>query len=131
VGVRNLKRRKAAPVKQRDIVHRFAARLKVLREERKLSHHRLAELADIHWSYLSRLEKGRSAPGVDIVEKLASALGVLIADLLPTERTDRTAALKAAIQTQAEAIMADAEEGDLSLLSSLLSVFQRGMTRRR
>jgi transcriptional regulator with XRE-family HTH domain len=131
VGVRNLKRRKAAPVKQRDIVHRFAARLKVLREERKLSHHRLAELAGIHWSYLSRLEQGHSAPGVDLVEKLAAALGVSIADLLPSERTDRTAALKAAIQTQTESIMADAEEGDLSLLNSLLSVFQRGMTRRR
>jgi transcriptional regulator with XRE-family HTH domain len=131
VGARNLKRRKLVQLKHRDIVSRFAGKLKAVREERKVSQRQLASLAQIHPSYLTRLEAGRSAAGIDLVEKLATALGVTLADLLPTERVDRSHALKREVRSKTEAIMADAEEGDLALLSSLLSVFQRGLSRRR
>jgi transcriptional regulator with XRE-family HTH domain len=36
-------------------------------------------------NYVSRLEGGGAAPGIDLAARLALALGVPVADLLPTE----------------------------------------------
>lgn len=44
----------------------------------------LAEAAQVGLSYITRLESGTSAPGIDLVARLAAALGTTVADLLPT-----------------------------------------------
>ena len=36
-------------------------------------------------NYISRLEGGDAAPGIDLAARLASALGVALAELLPTK----------------------------------------------
>lgn len=66
------------------IVGRFAARLRELRRSRGLTQLELAEKAHVTVSYVSRLEAGSAAPGIDLVERLAEALQVSVADLLPT-----------------------------------------------
>jgi transcriptional regulator with XRE-family HTH domain len=45
----------------------------------------LAREADVTVPYVSRLENGTIAPGIDLAERLARALGVSVADLLPSE----------------------------------------------
>ena len=46
----------------------------------KLSQEALADRARLHWTYLSDLERGRQTPTVDVVNRLARALGVTLAE---------------------------------------------------
>jgi transcriptional regulator with XRE-family HTH domain len=66
-----------------EIVERFGLKLKELRLSRGMSQGELAGQAHVTTNYISRLEKGGAAPGIDLVARLAVALGVQIADLLP------------------------------------------------
>lgn len=65
----------------------LAHNLKRLRAERGLSQEDLAERAEIDRTYVSSLERSVYAAGIDVVDRLARALGVTAADLL-TEPAD-------------------------------------------
>jgi transcriptional regulator with XRE-family HTH domain len=60
----------------------FAANLRRLRYERGLSQEVLAYEAGVNRSYLSKLEKGATYVGLEILGKLADVLGVEPAELL-------------------------------------------------
>jgi transcriptional regulator with XRE-family HTH domain len=60
----------------------FAANLRRLRYARGMSQENLAYTAEINRTYLSKLEKGASYPGLEIVAKLATVLDVEPAELL-------------------------------------------------
>jgi transcriptional regulator with XRE-family HTH domain len=49
-----------------------------------MSQAEVARQAEVTTNYISRLEGGGAAPGIDLVARLAVALGVPVADLLPT-----------------------------------------------
>jgi transcriptional regulator with XRE-family HTH domain len=66
----------------RDLRRAFAANLRRLRHAKGISQEDLAYEADVNRTYLSKLEKGVSYPGLEIIAKLASALGVEPAELL-------------------------------------------------
>lgn len=56
---------------------RFDQRLKMLRRSKKLSCNRLARLAHVDHTYVSRMELGdRGAPGPGVLESLVSAMEV-------------------------------------------------------
>lgn len=69
-------------IRQAEIVGRFADRLRAVRLSRGMTQADLAHRANVTDSYVSRLEAGRAAPGIDLVERLAKALGTDAADLL-------------------------------------------------
>jgi transcriptional regulator with XRE-family HTH domain len=76
----------ARPKKQIDhdpIVARFGHRLREVRTSRGFTQSQLAATAEVTISYITRLENGSSAPGIDLVARLAAALGTTVADLLP------------------------------------------------
>ena len=52
-----------------------------LRVERKLSQEKLAELAGVDRTYVSRLERMMENPSIGILDKVATALSVSIAEL--------------------------------------------------
>lgn len=60
----------------------FAANLRRYRHAAKLSQEELAHRADIDRTYISSLERSVYAAGIDVVDRLARALGVEAADLL-------------------------------------------------
>ena len=63
----------------------IAVRLRVLREERGLTHKEAAELADVsHWTVLY-LESGKRPPYMPTVTKLARAYGVPLEELVGEE----------------------------------------------
>ncbi len=64
-----------------DIRQIFARNLRTLRHERGFSQEELAYNADVDRSYMSRLERGATYAGLEIVEKLAKELKVDPADL--------------------------------------------------
>jgi transcriptional regulator with XRE-family HTH domain len=65
-----------------DIRQVFAANLRRLRHGKGLSQEALAHDAAVNRSYLSKLEKGATYPGLEIIARLAAVLGVAPAELL-------------------------------------------------
>ncbi|MDE1939142.1 MAG: helix-turn-helix transcriptional regulator [Alphaproteobacteria bacterium] len=65
-----------------DLRQVFAANLRRLRHERGLSQESLAYEADVNRTYISKLEKGVSYAGLEIIGKFAAVLVVEPAELL-------------------------------------------------
>lgn len=65
-----------------DLRAAFGVRLRKLRLARKLTLEQLAERAELHWTYVSGIERGRRDPGLRTLSRLAHALGLSLADLL-------------------------------------------------
>ncbi|UWZ37979.1 helix-turn-helix transcriptional regulator [Dactylosporangium roseum] len=59
----------------------FGRRVRNLRQARGLSQEELAELAGVHRTYMSSLERGQRNVGLDNILAIAAALGVPAADL--------------------------------------------------
>ena len=60
----------------------FAANVRRLRDERGLSQEGLAELADLHRTYIGSVERGERNVSIDNMEQVAAALGVALRDML-------------------------------------------------
>jgi len=60
----------------------FAARLRELREKRGFSQEGLAELADLHRTYVGSVERGERNISIDNMERLARALDVQLKEML-------------------------------------------------
>jgi transcriptional regulator with XRE-family HTH domain len=65
-----------------DLVNRFAGNVRKLRSKKKLSQKTLADKIGISVSYVSMLERGQRSPPLDMLEKVAKALGVTPISLL-------------------------------------------------
>jgi len=63
--------KKAAPTTIRAL---FGKNLKLLRCKRNISQERLAEIADLHRTYVSSVERGERNISLENIEKLANAL---------------------------------------------------------
>ncbi len=57
----------------------LGGRIRELRRRQKLSQEELADRAGLHWTYVSDLERGQQTPTVDVVNRLARALGTTLA----------------------------------------------------
>jgi len=68
-----------------------------LRVDRKLSQDKLAELAGVDRTYVSRLERMMENPSIGILDKVAITLGVSIAELFapPSAEDQKPKPLKA------------------------------------
>lgn len=64
----------------------FGKRLRELRKTRGLSQTELGELSAIHFSHISRYERGAAQPTADTLKRLATALNTSVANLV--EDTD-------------------------------------------
>ena len=60
----------------------FAAQIRKLRAERGLSQEYLAELCDLHRTYVGSVERGERNVSIDNMERIAAALGVPLRDML-------------------------------------------------
>lgn len=58
----------------------IGARIRLLREEARLSLRGLADLCDLSFNAINRIERGENSPTVATLHKLAAALNVSIAD---------------------------------------------------
>ncbi|HEY9626472.1 MAG TPA: helix-turn-helix transcriptional regulator [Coleofasciculaceae cyanobacterium] len=65
-----------------DIKYRFGKAIRRRRRELDLSQEKLGELAELHPTYISGIERGDRNPTLENIEKLAKALKISIADLL-------------------------------------------------
>ncbi|UWQ95492.1 helix-turn-helix transcriptional regulator [Gymnodinialimonas sp. 57CJ19] len=63
----------------------LAVNLKKFRGERSFSQEDLAHLAELDRTYISALERSRYSASLDVLDKLAAALGVKSSELLTGE----------------------------------------------
>lgn len=66
----------------------FGTALRRRRRERELTQSELAEAADIHWKYVSMLERGLRQPALDVLLRLARALGTSASELVAEVEQD-------------------------------------------
>jgi len=119
-------------VTQAAIVERFAARLRELRRSRGMTQADLARQAKVTLSYIGKLEAGLSAPGIDLVERLATALGVSFAEMVPqTETPDTEAVLREQARTLTATLVEGADRETLQMLNPLLARLLEVPSRRR
>lgn len=116
--------------KQARIVVQFGRRLKSLRIARGMKQRDLAFRAGVDLSYIGRLERGESTPGIDLVQSLADALSASLVDLLPVSSTDAQPMLKEQAQKRFDSIVRRAEEADLSMLVTWLALLDDSLSRR-
>jgi transcriptional regulator with XRE-family HTH domain len=92
----------------------------------------LSRQAQVTASYIWRLESGGAAPGIDLVARLARALGTTTHDLMPTTAPLETPEI---LLDQARALfsalLAAADRETLLMLNPLLARFVEASERRR
>ena len=60
----------------------FAANMRRIRLERKLTQEKVAELADLHPNYVSSVERSQRNISICNIERIAFALGVTMSELV-------------------------------------------------
>lgn len=116
------KQRKQEPIRHDAIVRRFAARLRELRHARGMTQAELARLAEVTVTYVGRLENEGAAPGIDLVARLAVAMGVELTELLPTvDPPEPVEVLRAQARRLFESVMRSADLETLQLLVPFLA----------
>lgn len=68
-----------------DVMVRFGKRLREVRTEAGVSQEKLADLAKLHRTYVSSVERGKNNISLVNIERLAVALGVSMRDLMPAD----------------------------------------------
>ena len=85
-----MKQKRKIPTQRMNGRELVAWNLRRLRVERDVSAEALAAQSGVDRAYVSRIERALANPTVDILERLASVLGVEVADLfavpLPSDR---------------------------------------------
>lgn len=78
-------KRKATKPKERKtgLQIAFGKKVRELRLEKKLSQEELADLADLHFTYVSSVERGERNISIENIAKLAKALKCQLKDLMP------------------------------------------------
>jgi len=67
-----------------DILERIGLNITIIRERRRLTQEKLAELAGLHRAYIGQIERGEKNIGLRNLEKIAKALDVNIRVLVDT-----------------------------------------------
>lgn len=123
--------RRKVPIRQSEMVRRFSQRLRELRLGNGMTQVELARSAQVTVSYVSRLESAKIAPGVDMVERLAFALGSSIADLLPAaEPLDTLIVLKEQAKRMHETLMQKGDRETFLRLNPFLSLLVEAISKR-
>jgi transcriptional regulator with XRE-family HTH domain len=106
-----------------EVVGHFARRLRELRFERGMTQAELARQASVTATYVSKLESAGAAPGIDLVVKLALALGAQVADLIPSApEADRAAVSREQAQSLFSNLMKVADPQTFALLNPFLAM---------
>lgn len=114
--------RKRPKTRHAEIVRLFAERLREVRRSRGLTQAELARQAQVTVSYIARLEAAGSAPGVDLLARLASALGVTVQELLPaTPSPDTLAVLRDRARHLFDALLQSADREALQMICQLFA----------
>lgn len=106
------------------VVLRFGEKLREVRRSRGMTQVLLAEKAEVTVGYISRLESGGGgAVGLDLLARLAAALGATVAELVPAALNppDPDAVLQAQVRSLADALARSGDRDTLLLAAQVLA----------
>ncbi|MCZ2343421.1 MAG: helix-turn-helix domain-containing protein [Bacteroidales bacterium] len=110
-------------VQQADIVQRFSRALRDRRLANGMTQVELARQSHVTTSYITRLERATSAPGIDLVDRLATALGCTVSDLLPTtDPPDQAVVLREQVRRLSVELAESTDLAKLSLAAQVLGL---------
>ena len=66
-----------------DLLRVIGRRVSMMRREASLSQEQLAEMAEVHPTYVSRIERGVVNPSILVLQRIAKAAGGSLRDLIP------------------------------------------------
>jgi transcriptional regulator with XRE-family HTH domain len=119
------------PIEHDPIVRLFSARLRALRLERGMTQAELAERAGVTPTYLSRLEGAGAAPGIDLVARLAAAMGVATTELLPASAAEADIdVFREQARRLFDALLTTADKDTLALLNPFLALLAEASSKR-
>lgn len=118
------------PKKRPGIVRAFAAKLREVRTSRGMTQAELARQAEISPTYISEMENADTTPGIDVIERLARALGVSPADLLVAEEADPLPVLRDQARRMVEVVLSKGDRDTLLKLNPLLALLVEEIGRR-
>lgn len=108
-------------IQQAEVVRQFGSRLRELRQARDTTQADLAREAQVALSHLAKLEKGEAAPGLDLLERLAKALGTTITDLLPQPPAEGAGDRREQVKKLFEGVLSKTGPETLGMLEVLLA----------
>jgi transcriptional regulator with XRE-family HTH domain len=124
--------RRRVPIRHSALVGRFSERLREVRQSLGKTQAELARDAHVTTSYVSRLEGGKVAPGIDMVERLASALATTVNDLLPTAATpDPLPAMKEQTRRLVDVLLEKGDRDTFVRMNPYLALLVESCTKRR
>jgi len=89
-----------------DITEEIGNRIRSYRRDKKMSQEELAEVSNLHSSYIGQLERGIKTPSVDTIYKITKGLDVTMSDFLRNIETfdteEETYAMKSYILIEQE-----------------------------
>ncbi len=119
-------------IKHAPIVAFFAERLRELRRSRGMTKLELARQAHVTVSYIGRLESVGATPGIDLVDRLAKALGTSVPDLLPTTSSpDTLDVLRGQARRQLDALLHSADRETFLMLNPILALLTEASAKSR
>jgi transcriptional regulator with XRE-family HTH domain len=122
--------KRKAHIEHAEVVRLFGERLRAVRASRGLTQAELAGRAEVTAGYVGRLERGGAAPGIDLVDRLARALGTTAADLLPASAPPETdEVLRQQARRLFDALLSAADRETLLLLNPLLALLNEAQAR--
>lgn len=114
--------RKKTTIRHGQIVQRFAERLRELRRTEGMTQAELARRASVSESYVRRLESAGAAPGIDMLDRLATALGFSANDLLPAGQPPHDlAVIRDHARTLFDRLLVTDDRQTLTLLTQFLA----------
>jgi transcriptional regulator with XRE-family HTH domain len=131
LGVLMAKKRRV-PIVHDPVVRLFADRLRSVRVARGMTQAELGQQAQVTATYVSRLESAKAAPGIDLVARLAAALGTTVTDLMPAAAPpDPLPVLKAQAQRLLAALLQTGDGEAFQQLNPFLALLVEAVGKRR
>ena len=107
-----------------DIKARLSVRIKTLRQRRKYSQEVLAEKTGRSVDAISAIERGKSFPNFETIERLAEALEVQVQEFFADDRIDASSS-RTRMMTEITDILRNLSDEELTLAVDMLGAFER------
>lgn len=101
----------------------FGRELRKMRQQRRLTQEKLAELVDLSVPYISHLERGTKKPSMEVLIRLAEILDVTVDRLLSGNQVTDSAAYYPEVQE----LLADCSTGERAVLTEIVSAAKRSI----
>jgi transcriptional regulator with XRE-family HTH domain len=101
-------------------------RIKSLRGSNKMTQEELAELANLHNTYIGAIERGERNPSLKSIEQIASALNVPISDLFKFVDQDTNASIDY-MKSEVFSLLKDKDKKTINFLLGLIKYILIGL----